>query len=638
MAMQNLIVVDKKKIKLNQSDVLGVGGEATVVGVGRGAVKLFHKPNNDRAEKLLDFMKLKLPPNVCSPVKLAYDSTGRKVIGFLMNRLSPQYEVIQMLASKKYRRKHPSINSSTITDILLSGYDTIAQLHPLGVVVGDNNDLNALFWKNRMVYIDADSFQIKHHPCMVGTENFLDPRLYDVDLGLLPRFIPNDDWYAWFVMYIRSILMVHPYGGVHNKYKTVPQRAKAKVTFNDSSVKYPKAGFHPNLLNDDLKGLFDRMFGKGERFVPPREVFENYRDSLKKCLSCNTMYPAEYSSCPQCAKVNTQQVQRQMKIVKTPGKRTMESECLISTPGEIIWHHLVGRTVYAIANENQNLVFYCYSPLSNVPLRKVNLMPFSGAPKFDFFGGKYLVYNDGVSDYLKVFDISEDKIPPPQKLVVDSYQGDRVFACSKDHLFRVYQGFLFRYSFDARFNKFVDDNITAVSKNQTWIAASSHSTMVFGCQRFFEDLKFFTHRFNPTGMWYSPIAGLQTNESIIDVSTQFTSSSVLLMLQTEIKGRTYVHIYVLHEDQVKFHSRVEAISSDVYRNIHGKAFGVSSSSVIILHPTDDGVVQEIIKDGQSTASLLSETERFVSENDAVDQYWGGILVTGDNSVNYLTIS
>ena len=139
-------------------------------------------------------------------------------------------------------------------------------------------------------------------------------------------------------------------------------------------------------------------------------------------------------------------------------------------------------------------------------------------------------------------------------------------------------------------------------------------------------------------MWSSPIAELEEGESIIDVSTFFTASSILMLLKTEIKGKTFVHSYVLHEDTVMHHAKVEAVSSDIYRNIHGKAFRMSSQAIAILHPTDDGIVQESIKNGQTKAVLLSETEQFVSESDGVDQYGNGILVTGDQIINYLTLS
>jgi hypothetical protein len=645
--MQKTIVVNGQKAKLSQSDVLGVGGEATVVKVGSLAVKIFHPPKTPddvqnlkrRAEKLEDFLKITgLPKEICAPQALAYDSRGKQVIGYAMQMLSPQCEVVQMLSSKKFRQSHPELTSAVITDLFLDAYQTTARLHPLGIVVGDFNDLNALFWKTQTVFfIDADSFQFGNHPCMVGTENFLDPQLYNLQLATKPYFKPEHDWYSWLVMYIRSLLMVHPYGGVHKQHKTVPQRALARVTFFDPDVKYPKAGFHPDLLDDGLKALFDRMFKKGERFVPPREVLEEYRDSLVTCNSCSVMYPSEHSACPQCAKVNTQQIQRQVKVVRKPGKRTVNCEKVLETTGNFIWRHLSANSVYAIAIEGGKFVLHCSEP-NKIPRSMPIPLKHGGHPRFEFCQG-HLAVNDGLQDLVYLYSI-DNPTASPRWWPTDSFHGSRVFSCSRNCLFRVSRGFLFRTDLT---KNFFEDNINAVAKNQTWISGSSHSDILFGMQRFFDVLKFFVYRFDKQAqgqLWYPPIESeLKDNESIIDASIRFSGSSILLLLKTEIQGKTFVHCFIVHQDTIGCHYRVDAVSSDTHRNIHGKAFAVPQGlRGVVLHPTDDGVVQEVIDSiGKSQFSLIGETEQFVSESDTVDQYKNGLLVTGDKTINYLTI-
>lgn len=632
--MQKAIYLSGKKISLNQSDVLGVGGEATVVQVGTQAIKLFHTPTPEREAKLVEFLQLGvLPKTVCAPIALVHDAKG-KVIGFAMQRLSSQYEVVQKLASKKYRASHPSLTAALVTDLFLNAHETTRTLHKAGLVVGDYNDLNALFWKARMVFIDADSFQFGKHPCMVGTENFLDPMLYNLDLAKKPYFQPANDWYSWLVMYIRSLIMVHPFGGVHRKLKTIPDRTEAKVTFFSPDVKYPKAGLHPDLLDDGLRQMFESMFEKGERFVPSVEVLEEYRDSLVQCNSCSAMYPSSRAACPQCAKINTQQVQRRVQVVKKPGHRTVNSERMLETSGNFVWRHLAGHSIYAVAVEGSNFVLHCYEP--NKPSRSMEILPAAGHPRFGFFAGKYLVVNDGLQDYLTVWDVSGTKPVKVQSLAVDSFQGTRAFSCTKNYLFRIRQGFLFRYDGSQ------DKSLKAVARDQTWIHGSSHGDLIFGFQRFFETLRFFTFRYDrqPQGeFWYPAVATkLQDNESIIDMSLRFAGSTILLLVKTEIKGKTFTHCFVIREDELQAYYRVDALSSDTLRNIHGKAFALAAGTVIVLHPTDDGVVQEIIDaKSNSQLTLLSETEQFVSESDTIDQYRSGILVTGDKMINYLTI-
>ena len=140
-------------------------------------------------------------------------------------------------------------------------------------------------------------------------------------------------------------------------------------------------------------------------------------------------------------------------------------------------------------------------------------------------------------------------------------------------------------------------------------------------------------------MWWPAIAtNLEDDESILDASFRFSGSSILLLLKTEIKGKTFTRVFIIRENVIKYHYRVDAISSDTHRNIHGKAFVMSPGNGVILHPTDEGVVQEVINaQGKRQLSLMTETEQFVSDSDTIDQFRDGLLVTGDKTINYLTI-
>ena len=80
--------------------------------------------------------------------------------------------------------------------------------------------------------------------------------------------------------------------------------------------------------------------------------------------------------------------------------------------------------------------------------------------------------------------------------------------------------------------------------------------------------------------------------------------------------------------------------SDTHRDIHGKAFVRPSGGYgFILHPTDDGVVQEVADRNRiGKLTLFSETEQLISESDSLLSYGQGIMVIGDKLINYLTLS
>lgn len=633
--MINSVVIDGKKIKISQKDVLGVGGEATVIQHDTWAIKIYHKIDAKRSKKLNDLVNasLNLPPYICFPKKLVY-STQNKIIGFAMSRVPSRHEVMQSLSSKKFRNTNPHCNLKFITDLFIHNRQTIELLHKHKIVIGDNNDLNVMFNTKSptCVFIDVDSFQYLHHPCMVATESFLDPELYNINLELKPVFQEKHDWYSFWVMFIKSLIMVHPYGGVSTQYRNIPQRALHRLTFFDSSVKYPKSALNPDLLNDNIKSIVERIFGRGERFAPDEEVLIDYRDRLIQCKSCNTFYPSERSNCPQCSTINRQQIQRKVQVVHAPGTRKVTCQEIYSTSGNFVWSKIYDSKIYAIARELNKYVLYTDKTTFELPTQP------SKDAKFDLFGGRYLVVSmDSLTDNIDIYDIQRNLLKISNRSC-NQFNGRRMFACSKDNLLRIQDEFLFRGNIHPVLQTFTETQVCSIIKDQTWIVASPVDSSVFGFQRFFNNFSFFIIRFeNKTEKHTLQLPELDPHESILSISVRFDVSSVLCLMKTEIKGTTYTRVFVfrLSNGELLKDYRVESLSSDLYRNIHGKAFAKpTNTNGIILHATDDGIVQDNIGGNQM---LFQETEQFVAEGDGLFQYQKGILVVGDKLVNHLTI-
>lgn len=638
-------IINNQQYAISQANVLGSGGEATVVKTGPWAVKIYH-PNqltNKRVQKLHDLLKLGInwPGSVCAPRHLAFDTRGN-VVGFAMMPLPQASEVVQKLSTKKYRRAHQQVNSMFIVDLFIHGHSTIRRLHDQGIIVSDFNDLNAVFTLTRMGFIDVDSFQFGSHPCMVGTENFLDPRLYNIKLETKPYFKPEHDWYSFVVMLVRSLLLTHPYGGFHPDYKTLPQRAIARVPVFDSGVKYPKPAFSFDLLNAAMKDLLHDIFKNGNRPTIDVHLLEDYRDGLVTCNSCGVQHPGECSACPQCTTVNTQQIHRQTKIITAPGKRQVEHEEWLKTPGSFIWHRLHGKTLFAIAREGNDFVLYKKHPSSVAESRSL-FGAKSDLARFDMFEGKFLVVNqEPTTDEILILDISKQTPKGIARRVASVCHGERMFVCSENHLWRVQQQFLFRGNFDLSLGIYSESQVGSVMESQTWLHGSTISNAVFGYQMFFNNYEFFLHKFNTRGQRFNvKIPDLDPQESILDVSVCWAVSSLLFLMKTEIKGKTFTRVYVIHQDdgRVLSHYRVESLSSDTHGIIHGKAFlKPSNTNGFILHPTDDGVVQEVVGNNRiEKQTLFSETEQFVASSDQLIQFQKGIIIVRDNTIGYMTM-
>ena len=134
---------------------------------------------------------------------------------------------------------------------------------------------------------------------------------------------------------------------------------------------------------------------------------------------------------------------------------------------------------------------------------------------------------------------------------------------------------------------------------------------------------------------------LDDNESILDVSIEFAATSLLFMMKTEIKGTTFTRVFVVDFfGKVISNYRLQSLPSDTHRNIHGKAFAKPSDTCgMVLHPTDDGIVQGTLEATKVTQEvLLSESEQFISDEDNISLYRKGILVASDKLLSYLILS
>jgi hypothetical protein len=255
--------LDGQVITLDESNLLGEGGEARVYAQGDDAVKIFA----DGAPASLAALRAKklgafpagLPDNVLAPLSLARNDRG-DVVGYRMRRVRGAVD-LGRLARPTAR---PLRDRNGVLALFRQLLATFTALHARGVVVGDANDGNVLVddsGAGHAFVIDVDSMQFGGLPCPVAHERFLDPRLYGVDLGKKPRFSPATDHYALRVALLQSLCFVHPYGGVHATLPTLLRRAETRHSVFRGDVMLPRAALPlstlPEALFADLRACFD---------------------------------------------------------------------------------------------------------------------------------------------------------------------------------------------------------------------------------------------------------------------------------------------------------------------------------------------------------------------------------------------
>ncbi|MCC6972558.1 MAG: hypothetical protein IT322_00965 [Anaerolineae bacterium] len=616
------VSIGGKRVRLSDKNLIGTGGEAMIFKHGNRAVKVYHTPGADRDQKLRDMVGAVLPAAVIAPQELVFDEKGAQVIGFTMCLLDPEYVEARRLATKNYRATS-GITSKEVAALFLHGLRTLNGIHQAGMVVGDLNDLNLMFHNAQpadLIYIDTDSFQFGAHPCMVGTEAFLDPLLYGVDLASKAVFRPANDWYSFAVLLFKSLLLTHPYGGVHPTLPTLTQRAHAGVSVLHPDVKYPRIAYHPDMLSDDLGAVFEGMFTKGSRSPIPEAVLQDYIQTLRVCPSCKSAYPSSRAHCPVCAAASPQPVAPKM------GAALASCRTLIQTGGPILTWHIDGEKISLIARENGKLNLYRLDGVKGGG-RTVPLFDALSDARFAFLGDTLIVSPSAASDDLMVVDCSGSKPVGVLKTATGHYSGSEPqFGASARHLYRLAGGYLMRGYLQN--GLLLEQPVMAIAENQTWIRVSGDAERVFGCFRVYNTYTFWV--LNDQTRVDASVTPLEPGEIVIEMDAKFASGSVLLARRTQLNGVERVRLDEVDLKGKLLHSRIVTTPDD-YQPLNAHAYLTG----VILRAGDTGLVQERM-DG-SAGKVFPQTEPFVGSGDLLAAYGNGLLVRKDDRVYWLTL-
>lgn len=630
------VTINSRSYFLDKSLVIGTGGEATVYDLSSlvkapfpQVAKIYHQPTAKRAGKIQDLIQanVSLPETVIYPLSLVYGTTSRSaVLGFTMRKLDPGNEPLASLMKRNFRAAN-NVTTKDVAGVFLNGFDTLAAIHQARLVVGDLNDQNEMFnlLKLLVFYLDVDSFQFGAYPCMVGTEEYLCPDLYGVDLSRRPAFRVEYDWYSFLVLLFRSLVGVHPYGGIHPKIPTLTKRSVERVPVWDSVVTPPKVALSFDFIDDGLMQVFERVFIRGERFILQKQTIEDYSGSLIECSRCRAWYPRQRRTCPGCSAktVMVMQVKKAVAGVK--------SEEVIVTTGRIIFYKVLGETIFCLANERGQVVIYAKKP--GQPISRQGLFSYRRGARYEIFAHYLVVCPDPVLEQLEIYDPTN----PGQALLRTTTEvfggGHAVFAGSREHLYRIAGATLLKG--DIQFgNQLVERSAATTMKNQTWLVVSPNNRtgdeMVLGFHRVIKDYFYFL----VIGGSHFDIAvsALEEGERLLETSVRFASDSVLLLRRTRKNGVDLVRIETIGRDgKVVVSIRQEAKQLPLYANLHGKAYAHG----VVLHPTDDGIVQERLADQRQTR--LDATAAYIDAGDALVSFGDGLLVVKEDRLLLLTM-
>lgn len=620
--------VDGRRVRLNQGNAIGSGGEGTVFKyniAGRDvAVKVYEHPDETKARKLQAFLakRWNLPAGVAAPEKLVYDLKG-KVAGFTMPLLPKGFEEVRNLGNRRFRLA-AGITTKGVAEIFLRGLEELSRIHDQGLVVGDLNDLNIFFAQKEVFWIDVDSWQFDGFICPVATEQFLDPALYGVDLSQRARFSEGSDWYAFAALLFKSLLLVHPYGGNYKSARTITQRAQRKLTVFDPGVIYPTIALAPDILSDELAGIFNKYFKEGWRGEFPLSVLRRYAESLCACSTCQTWYPGSNRECPVC-------MAKTLVIVTKPSadKKGIGVTELFRTQGKIVLTRAFGNKVYVLVYEAGKAVLYVFQDGSRV--ERTELFSYEPGTRYEF-GDGILVVNPAGSSEIFVLDISGNTPTPITKTVTDVFSPNRkaVFKASAKSIFRVAGSTLI--CGEIVNGKLIERPLRSVIDGQTWFTVdpTSPDPFVFGLFQVLRQQAFWMIK--NMSIFEPKIPELEKGEVLVDIGVKFSAQGVYVLRQTQKAGVDFLRKELVDaQGRVIFSLKVKREEA-AFSEVHGQAYAMG----IVLHPSDDGVVQEEVESGK--LKTFAKTKGLVSQKDTLSRVPGGLLVVKDDRVLVLTVN
>jgi len=619
-----IVYLKGKKLQLNPAKSVGKGGEADVFDVGNGLVlKAFKQPNHpdltglkqeqlaakvrlDEHQRKLPAFPNTLPPRVISPIDLATDKSGKRVLGYSMKFLKG-YEVLLRYSDRNFRQA--GVSNDLVIQTFKDICDTIRKTHAAGVVIGDFNDLNILAANGEAYLIDADSFQFGGFLCKVFTEKFVDPLLCDPNgahLMLIKPHTTSSDWYSFNVMLMQSLLYVGPYGGIYkpkdkNKRVKHTERPLKRITIFDPEVKYPKPAIHYGVLPDVLLQHFNSVFKEDRRAEFPIKVLESIRWTY--CTKCGTTHARNV--CPSCAHYSPSAV-----VETIRGNVTCTR--VFQTSGAILFATMQDGKLRYLFYENGEFKREDNSFTFKGQLKPI--MRFRIRRKSTLIGYKNQVVSLATGSN-------------PEKIAVDNFGSLPVFDSNEKNDYWVYDGRLMRS--DLHGSKHIGD----VLSNQTlfWVGQK----FGFGFYR--------AGSFN-VGFVFGADGG-SINDSInlpiipgqlVDSTCFFADNWAWFFISTREKGQTINRCMVIKSDGT-IKASAEAKDGD------GSWLGSIRSKCVagnfLLAATDDGIIRvEPCGNSLNVSKTFPDTEPFVDFGCHLFLGNNCLFVVSRNSIKSLKIA
>lgn len=258
----DVILENKGRVTIRQSDHIATGGEGTIYKSGNLVIKIYHDINkvawNDIASKI-DFFRQHTNPYVISPLGNVSD-THNKIIGFYMPLA--EGEPLVRYFTNDYRKQvgfHDDISlSAKIRDVVMYAHDNNA-------IMLDANELGYMVKGIDPRVLDTDSWILNGKvPPTVAVM----PSIRDWHTN---GFNCNSDWFAYAVVSFQLFTGIHPYKGTLDGYKPgeLERRMKDNASVFSNGIRLNRSVRDFSVIPSPLLDWYAKVFSSNDRSIPP---------------------------------------------------------------------------------------------------------------------------------------------------------------------------------------------------------------------------------------------------------------------------------------------------------------------------------------------------------------------------------
>lgn len=251
---------NKQQISLTDKYFKASGGQGTVYIKDNMVYKIYH--NNVPCIEEFKIKELNKINNdqVILPIDILLSLDGNN-IGYTMKLVEDGYEICQLF-NKAFKERH-SLNNNQLTELVIQLKQIVYDVHKAKCLIVDLNEFNFIVNKNfnKIYSIDTDSFQTPNYKATALMESVRDRHN--------KTFHEDTDWFAYAIVTFQLYMGIHPYKGIHSKYRNINDRMINNISVFNKEVRLPSICPSFDTIPKQLKDWYIELFDKGVRSAPP---------------------------------------------------------------------------------------------------------------------------------------------------------------------------------------------------------------------------------------------------------------------------------------------------------------------------------------------------------------------------------